>query len=214
MYLIRRVITANNPEKIQETRDDEIFLRSAGTVLTVCLFHLQGVVAADTMPFNGPREAAVKFVPAPPQWDRFLILVWQYQTDVQRDLDLYRQAGFAGFHIDYGAGQERVVEFAAQKHLPYYVDHAAGKGLLHLTHRTGLDRLPSDGSLAERPQSLVTSTTWDQLVSQLQANLTVTRQGPCWPSHSMTKSAWAYSLPRWKWMRHPNRLPCIGAGSR
>ena len=156
----------------------KFFLRSAVVLFAWCLFHLQGVVAAEPMPLNGPRDAAVKFVPAPPHWDRFLILVWQYQTDVRRDLDLYRQAGFAGFHIDYGAGQEAVVEFAVQKRLPYYVDHAAGKGLLHLTNRTGLDRLPSDGSLAERPQSLVTSATWDQLVSQLQANLTVTRQGP------------------------------------
>ncbi len=153
-------------------------LRWAVTMTVGFGFHLPEVGAADTVPLSRPSDSVVKFTPPPPHWDRFLILVWQYQTEVQRDVALYRQAGFAGFHVDYGAGQEAVVEFAAREQLPYYVDHAAGKGVLHLTSRTGLDQLPKDGRLAQRPQSLVDATTWEQLVSQLRANLPVTRRGP------------------------------------
>ncbi len=62
--------------------------------------------------------------------------------------------------------------------MPYYVDHAAGKGILHLTERTGVGQLPADGGLAARPQSLVDSAVWDRLTQQLQANLAVVRNGP------------------------------------
>ena len=65
-----------------------------------------------------------------------------------------------------------------RRQFPYYVDHAAGKGILHLTDRTGLGRLPNDGSLAPRPQSLADAATWERLVEQLRANLAVTRRGP------------------------------------
>ncbi len=147
-------------------------------VSACCALLPAALKAADGAAVNGAGEATVRFVPAPSYWDRFLILVWQYKTDARRDLKLYRQAGFAGFHIDYGAGQAEEVQFARREHMPYYVDHAAGKGILHLTHRSGLDRLPNDGRLVARPQSLIASTTWDRLVAQLQANLAVTRDGP------------------------------------
>ena len=71
-----------------------------------------------------------------------------------------------------------VVDFALERRFPYYVDHAAGKGILHLTERTGRDQLRSDGQLAARPQSLADPDTWDRLVRELRANLSTTRRGP------------------------------------
>lgn len=44
-----------------------------------------------------------------PEWNQFKILVWQYRTSVLKDLDLYRQAGLGGFHIDYGADKGKLV---------------------------------------------------------------------------------------------------------
>ncbi len=93
-------------------------------------------------------------------------------------LGLYQRAGFGGFHIDFGAGQDDVVEFANQRHFPYYVDHAAGKGILYLTERTGRDKLLNDGNLAARPQSLAEPDTWERLVRELTSNLSTTRRGP------------------------------------
>lgn len=122
--------------------------------------------------------AGLRAQTAPARWDRFLILVWQYNTDARRDWPLYERAGFGGFHIDYGAGQEDVVEFARRQNFPYYVDHAAGKGILHLTERTGVEQLRNDGKLAARPQSLAEPTTWNRLTRELTANLTTTRDGP------------------------------------
>ena len=56
---------------------------------------------------GGPEP--VPFVQPKPIWDRFTILVWQYKTDVRKDLALYEKAGFRGFHIDRGAGKGEIV---------------------------------------------------------------------------------------------------------
>jgi hypothetical protein len=34
-----------------------------------------------------------------PQWGRFKIVAWQYQTSLLQDIDLYRRIGLSGFHI-------------------------------------------------------------------------------------------------------------------
>ena len=58
------------------------------------------------------------------------------------------------------------------------MDHAAGKGILHLTERSGLNELRNDESTRRAPQSLADPQTWDLLVRELTANLTTTRTGP------------------------------------
>ena len=85
----------------------------------------------------GAPKDAVAFVPPKKIWRRFTILIWQYKTRARQDLELYKKAGFHGFHIDRGHGQDATVAFARKNNLPYYVDHAADKGYLHLTDRTG-----------------------------------------------------------------------------
>lgn len=117
-------------------------------------------------------------VAMPDVWQQFHVFVWQYKTDAQSDYPLYEQAGLFSFHVDRGAGQADVVNWAASQHRPYYVDHAAGKGILHLTERTGLGELRDDGSLQARPQSLITKDSIQQLTSQIEANLEVAARGP------------------------------------
>lgn len=114
----------------------------------------------------------------PKSWDRFRVFVWQHQTDAMADVGLYRSVGLDSFHIDRGVGQQPVVRFAVDQAMPYYVDHAAGKGFLHLTPRTGLDALRRDGSLQPRPQSLVTTEAIDLVCKTITDNVSVVVDGP------------------------------------
>ncbi|MBE3070678.1 MAG: beta-galactosidase trimerization domain-containing protein [Planctomycetes bacterium] len=125
-------------------------------------------VVVEKVPFVRPR----------PEWDRFLILVWQYQTSAPADLDLYRKAGFRAFHIDRGAGRADRVEFARREKMPYYVDHAADKGYLHLTPGTGVDTILRKRTLVPRPNSLVDPKTIETLRGHLARNVAVTKEGP------------------------------------
>jgi len=150
-------------------------------------------VGGVVMPGAGPRTlaeqapaAAAAPADAPPvpfirpkgEWDRFQILVWQYLTDAREDLDLYKQAGFHGFHIDRGAGKESTVAFAKEAGFPYYVDHAADKGYLHLTERTGVGSISRKKSLVPRPYSLADPKTLDIMKEHLRKNIAVTKEGP------------------------------------
>jgi len=112
------------------------------------------------------------------EWDRFLILVWQYKTDVTKDLALYREAGFRGFHIDRGSGRADRVAFARREGMPYYNDHAADKGYLHLTPRTGVEKVQRQRTLIPRPWSLAEAKTLQVMKDHLKRNVTVTREGP------------------------------------
>ncbi|HUU09787.1 MAG TPA: alpha-amylase family protein [Phycisphaerae bacterium] len=120
----------------------------------------------------------VPFIRPKPDWDRFLILVWQYQTDAEKDLALYREVGFRGFHIDRGAGQTGRVEFAAREKMPYYVDHAADKGYLHLTDRTGRSKVLRQRGVIARPFSLADPKTMDIMKGHLARNVETTKAGP------------------------------------
>jgi len=124
--------------------------------------------ASDKVPFVKPKA----------DWDRFLILVWQYQTDARKDLDLYKQAGFHGFHIDRGAGDQAAVDFARSQGFPYYVDHAADKGYLHLTDRTGRGAVLRKKAVVPRPYSLADPRTIEIMKGHLSKNVAVTKGGP------------------------------------
>ncbi|HUS91803.1 MAG TPA: beta-galactosidase trimerization domain-containing protein [Phycisphaerae bacterium] len=111
-------------------------------------------------------------------WDRFVILVWQYKTDVMKDLPLYREVNLHGFHVDRGAGREDRVTFARENNLPYYNDHAADKGYLHLTERTGRDSVLRKSTVVPRPNSLVDPKTLEIMKDHLRRNISVTKNGP------------------------------------
>src|SRR6266481_6231885 len=88
-----------------------------------------------------------------PDWTRFIVLVWQYQNDVRRDWPLYELAGLHGFHIDRGAGASDLVRLSLTRKWPYYVDHAAGKGILYL-HKDVQQTVTGKNTLFIRPHSL------------------------------------------------------------
>src|SRR4030095_3345811 len=110
------------------------------------------------------------------EWTRFVILVWQYQNDVRQDIALYDQAGLRGFHIDRGAGEDETVRFSLERRFPYYVDHAAGKGILYL-NRDLQNKLSGTGALSRRPHSLADPRTIEALKSLLRENIATTKKG-------------------------------------
>jgi hypothetical protein len=115
-------------------------------------------------------------VPTRVEWNRFKVLVWQYNTSVLNDMDLYRQAGLGGFHIDRGAGKDKIVDFSVTERYPYYVDHAADKGFLYLT---GGNRRNVTGKLGltTRPHSLSDPVTIKRIKKHLRKNITATKTG-------------------------------------
>ncbi len=113
-----------------------------------------------------------------PAWGRFTILMWQYKTDAQRDLPLYRRLGLRGFHIDRGAGQEKRVGMARDENLTYYVDHAAGKGVLHMHRKEDQAALHHGFDPVPRPASLADPAVIQSLKKELSQNLSAVKQGP------------------------------------
>ncbi len=111
-----------------------------------------------------------------PEWNRFTILVWQWQNDVRRDAALYRQANLHGFHIDRGAGEEALVRFSREQGFPYYVDHAAGKGILYLSNALR-PQVTGKRTLLVRPRSLADPEVIAELKDQLRANVAITLKG-------------------------------------
>jgi hypothetical protein len=149
-----------------------VLRRISAMLLAVLL--VAPVAAAGDFPV-GPLEP-VPVVRQRPEWNRFVILVWQWQNDVRRDLALYEAVGLHGFHIDRGAGAEELVRFSREQALPYYVDHAAGKGILYLTHGNR-SVVTGQSQLLVRPFSLADPATVRALMDQLRANVGTTRHG-------------------------------------
>jgi len=111
-----------------------------------------------------------------PEWKQFIILVWQYQHDVRRDVALYDGAGLHGFHIDRGLGEDDKVRFSLERKFPYYVDHAAGKGILYLQKDVQAS-ISRKASLQVRPNSLADPKTIDTLKQWLRENVGTTKKG-------------------------------------
>jgi len=105
---------------------------------------------------------------APPKsWDHFVILPWQYKTDAPKDKALYESVNLHGFHID--RRNSALQAFARETNWPFYVDHAAGKGYLHLG--TASDALLRKKGIQIRPNSLADPATLEAMKKLLQANI-------------------------------------------
>lgn len=154
-------------------------------IFTGLRFHAK----AELPPFDGgaplsesvstdPLIENVKAVPPGEFWSRFLVMIWQYQTSLERDRQLYEEGGFRGFHIDRGAGESERVKLAKERGFPYYVDHLADKGILHLTVKTGVDQVMRKRELIARPRSLASESTMAELKKHIGSNIEITKDGP------------------------------------
>jgi hypothetical protein len=111
-----------------------------------------------------------------PEWRQFIILVWQWENDVRVDGALYDRAGLHGFHIDRGAGKEEYVRLSLARQFSYYVDHAAGKGILFLDKDVQAS-ITGKPALQIRPNSLADPRTIATLKGWLRDNVGTTRHG-------------------------------------
>jgi hypothetical protein len=125
---------------------------------------------------KGEPLAKIPSAPVRPEWDRFKILVWQYQTSALEDIDLYRRLGLGGFHIDRGAGEEDKVAFSMKERFPYYVDHTADKGFLYLKD-SNVQAVTGKRSLAERPNSLADPEVISKIKQHIAQNIGTTKEG-------------------------------------
>ena len=94
-------------------------------IASICL-------AAASLLLNAPAGAleAIADVTPPASWGGFVILQWQVNTDAEKDRALYDSVNLHGFHID--RKNDELQAFARSSGWPYYLDHAADKGFLHL----------------------------------------------------------------------------------
>lgn len=144
-------------------------LLSLGIVLTGSLFAFAEIQRIG--PLRNERAISTR-----PEWNQFRILVWQYKTSVLEDIDLYRRAGLGGFHIDRGAGKDKLVELSIRERLPYYVDHTADKGFLYLK-ANNVKAVTGKRGLATRPHSLADPETIVQIKQHIARNIATTQKG-------------------------------------
>lgn len=119
-------------------------------------------------------DEAVQTVPPPKAWDHFLMLVWQFQTDVTKDQALYESVNLRGFHID--RESDKLKAFAKSSGWPFYVDHAAGKGILHLGKLA--DPILKQREVVARPNSLADPKTMERLKKLLSDNVSSAKGSP------------------------------------
>jgi hypothetical protein len=122
-----------------------------------------GLVPAPTDP--------VPTVPPNKHWDRFVMLVWQFKTDVTRDKELYESLNLRGFHVD--RHNEKLQAFGKETGWPFYVDHAADKGWLHLGAQA--EKLSGKAEILERPRSMADPKTLEALKKFLTQNISSSR---------------------------------------
>ena len=142
--------------------------RSTISCLMVLGFLFLGVI--------NPLHAEERMTPvaevAPPKyWDHFTLLVWQYQTDVIKDKELYESVNLNGFHIDRNNAAKR--KFADDTKWLFYVDHAADKGYLNLGNSAG--KVLKQKNILVRPNSLADPATISKLKDILKTNITAAK---------------------------------------
>ncbi|HEY3322722.1 MAG TPA: alpha-amylase family protein [Planctomycetota bacterium] len=115
----------------------------------------------------GEMAPGVPEIPPPKHWDSFVILAWQFQTDVTRDKALYESVNLHGFHID--RRNDKLQAFAKETNWPFYVDHTAGKGYLHLGNLA--DKVKKNKNIIVRPNSLVDPATIEAMKKLISENV-------------------------------------------
>lgn len=134
------------------------------------------LAATSTAPPHTGSLARVPAIPIRSEYKQLRILLWQYHTSVMKDVDLYQRAGFCGFHIDRGFGQEKLAQFSIEKQFPYYVDHVGDKGILYLKSG-GVAAVTGKHGLATRPCSLADPKTIAQIKHHISRNISATKRG-------------------------------------
>jgi len=116
-------------------------------------------------------------------WGHFAVLVWQYNTPPPGQLAerAYDALNLAGIHLDDGFSQE-LYQFARSRDYEYYVDHAAGKGDLHLYRREWEpfhEAYKRNRNQPVRPRVLLDPALRERLFNRLRENIPRAKDGLC-----------------------------------
>ncbi len=110
----------------------------------------------------------VKDVPPPKYWDHYVVMIWQFKTNVLKDHEKYASININAFHID--RNNPKSAAFSKEHKWPFYVDHAADKGYLHLgKNASKLGKKPK--GIIVRPNSLANPATIAKMKSFLDTNI-------------------------------------------
>jgi hypothetical protein len=120
-----------------------------------------------------PALEEVKPVAPPKSWDKFVILVWQYKTNARKDKASYESVNLRGIHIDRKNADLQAL--SNETGWPYYVDHAADKGYLHLG-KAG-DQVKNQTEIIVRPNSLSNPATISKMKDFLKTNIGAAKGG-------------------------------------
>ncbi len=128
------------------------------------------IVIAVLQAFDAAALDTVPEVPIPKSWENFVILPWQLgeATNVIKDKAVYESVNIHGFHID--RRNDNLQQFARETKWPYYVDHTADKGYLHLGNKA--DQVSRKKEIIVRPNSLVDPATIATMKEHIRANVT------------------------------------------
>ena len=118
--------------------------------------------------WGGEDAMSVPRVPPPKYWDHFLIMPWQFKTDVRKDKALYESVNLHGFHID--RRSDSLQAFARETKWLFYVDHAADKGYLKLNDKVA-SGIKKKKDIIVRPNSLADPQVISTVKSILKANI-------------------------------------------
>ena len=141
------------------------------------LLLLGALLAAIALP--APAGEAVGVVPPPASWSAFTILNWQINTNAERDRALYEAVNLHGFHID--RKDDALQAFARASGWPYYLDHAADKGYLHLGDNAKDPKVAAVTRKKEiivRPNSLADPATIEKMHACLRERITAAKGSP------------------------------------
>jgi hypothetical protein len=143
--------------------------------------------AEETDPVKAAQQGWTPAMPAGAAWNTYLIMPWQLGgprgTDALTDKDEYRRVHLRAFHIDHG-GSERNREqlrFAVENNWPFYLDHACGKGILHMhgePRKELQDRQRATKDLLPRPECLADPAVIQKLKDIMTPRLKAMKAGP------------------------------------
>lgn len=139
------------------------------------------------------------------RWDRWILMPWRYRWGQAYDNTLVRTMVEAGFN---GAVCDALPRADAELHdehgLLWYLDHAAGRGVLHLSEKWS-DRVAR--SALRRPHCLVDPSVRERLTSRLAASVKACLGHPTRVAYALDDEiSWTTFTNPCRWDNHPLSL--------
>jgi hypothetical protein len=118
---------------------------------------------------SSEKPKDVEAIKIPEYWDHFTIMIWQLGHNAKDKKAQYEKVNLNAFHID--RSDKNLAAFSKENKWPFYVDHTASKGYLHLgdKHFKTLDM--KTGALQVRPNSLTDPVTIKTMKDLIKGNV-------------------------------------------